>query len=130
MEGGGARLREVVGLRIAQAHVDYGLHAVVSTREQIAELDRYVNDFGMTSSKFFMSFRGEEVDSHHALRELGLAPLELLPKEGLALMNGTSMTTALACLSWHRARRLARLASTLTAMTSIAIKGNASRTRR
>jgi histidine ammonia-lyase len=72
-----------------------------------------------------VSFRGEEVDAASALRELGLAPLELLPKEGLALMNGTSMTTALACLAWHRARRVARLASTLTAMTSVAIEGNA-----
>ena len=72
-----------------------------------------------------VSFRGEEVDALSALRELGLVPLKLLPKEGLALMNGTSVTTALACLSWHRARRLARLASTLTAMTSIAIEGNA-----
>ncbi|MBI4219421.1 MAG: dihydroorotase, partial [Chloroflexi bacterium] len=26
----------------AQAHVDYGLHAVISTREQIAEIDRYI----------------------------------------------------------------------------------------
>ena len=72
-----------------------------------------------------VSFRGEEVDAKTALRELGLTPLELLPKEGLALMNGTSMTTALACLCWVRARRLARLASTLTAMTSFAIRGNA-----
>lgn len=72
-----------------------------------------------------VSFRGEEVDAETALQELGLTPLELLPKEGLALMNGTSVTTGLACLSWYRARRLARLASTLTAMTSVAIKGNA-----
>ncbi len=71
-----------------------------------------------------VSFRGEEVDAESALRELDLMPLKLLPKEGLALMNGTSMTTGLACLSWHRARRLARVASTLTAMTSLAIDGN------
>ncbi|MDA1096967.1 MAG: dihydroorotase, partial [Chloroflexi bacterium] len=44
----------------AQAHVDYGLHAVISTREQIAEIDRYIAEFGVTSFKFFMSFRGEE----------------------------------------------------------------------
>ena len=70
-------------------------------------------------------FGGREVDAAAALRELGLVPLKLLPKESLALMNGTSMTTALACLAWSRARRLARIASTLTAMTSIAIDGNA-----
>jgi dihydropyrimidinase len=43
-----------------QAHVDYALHAVISTREQMAELDGYIADYGMTSFKFFMSFRGEE----------------------------------------------------------------------
>ena len=44
----------------AQSLVDYGLHAVISTREQLAEIDRYVDEFGLTSFKFFMSFRGEE----------------------------------------------------------------------
>ena len=44
----------------AQSYVDYGLHAVISTREQMAELDTYINDFGISSFKFFMSFRGEE----------------------------------------------------------------------
>jgi histidine ammonia-lyase len=72
-----------------------------------------------------VSFRGEEIDARSALRAIGRAPLKLRPKEGLALMNGTSVSTALACLSWHRARRLARLAASLTAMTSVAIRGNA-----
>jgi histidine ammonia-lyase len=72
-----------------------------------------------------VSVRGQEVAAATALQDLGFEPLELLPKEGLALMNGTSMSTALACLSWDRARRLARLASTLSAMTSVAIDGNA-----
>ena len=44
----------------AQSLIDYGLHAVISTREQLAEIDRYVDEFGVGSFKFFMSFRGEE----------------------------------------------------------------------
>ena len=44
----------------AQSLIDYGLHAVISTREQLAEIDRYVDEFGVASFKFFMSFRGEE----------------------------------------------------------------------
>ena len=72
-----------------------------------------------------VSFRGEEIEARAALEILRMKPLRLLPKEGLALMNGTSMTTALACLSWYRASRLARLAARLTAMTSVAINGNA-----
>lgn len=70
-------------------------------------------------------FRGVERAASEVLAELGLAPLSLGPKEALGLMNGTSVSTALACLSWFRAARLARLASTLSAMTSLAIRGNA-----
>lgn len=72
-----------------------------------------------------VSFRGREVDAAVALAEIGLTPLVLQPKEGLALMNGTGVSTALACLGWDRARSLARLASTVTALTSISVAGNA-----
>ena len=44
----------------SQSYIDYALHAVISTREQLAEIDRYIDEFGVTSFKFFMSFRGEE----------------------------------------------------------------------
>jgi dihydropyrimidinase len=44
----------------SQVHVDYGLHAVISTREQMKEIDKYINEYGIASFKFFMSFRGEE----------------------------------------------------------------------
>jgi histidine ammonia-lyase len=68
--------------------------------------------------------RGEVVEASDALARAGLPPLELEPKESLALMNGTSVMTALACLSVERASRLARWACTLTAMTVRAIAGN------
>jgi len=42
----------------------------------------------------------------------------------LALMNGTAVATALTCLAWVAARRVARLAAAVTAMTSKAIAGN------
>lgn len=59
------------------------------------------------------------------LAELGLVPLRLRPKEGLAIMNGTAVMTALACLAWGRAERLARLATRLTACNVVAGSGNA-----
>lgn len=71
-----------------------------------------------------VSFDGEEIPARSALRQLGLKPLVFRPKEALALMNGTSVSTALAGLAWHRAFRLARLASRLSALTSTAILGN------
>jgi histidine ammonia-lyase len=67
---------------------------------------------------------GEVVAAADALARAGLEPLELEPKESLALMNGTSVMTAIACLCIERATRLARWACTLTAMTVRAIAGN------
>ena len=58
------------------------------------------------------------------LGALGIVPLTLKPKEGLALMNGTAVMTALACLAFSRAAYLARLSTRITAMVSAAMHGN------
>jgi hypothetical protein len=66
---------------------------------------------------------GVMMDAADAHAKLGVAPLVLRPKESLAIMNGTSVMTALGCLSWMRSRRLAHLASVLTAMASDVLHG-------
>ncbi len=66
---------------------------------------------------------GELVSASDAHRKLGLEPLVLRPKESLAIMNGTSVMTALGCLSWARTRRFARWTSTLSAMASDVLHG-------
>ena len=43
-----------------------------------------------------VAFRGQTMPAGLALQEIGLEPLELGPKEGLALLNGTQVSTALA----------------------------------
>jgi histidine ammonia-lyase len=68
---------------------------------------------------------GVQVPAAQALREAGIAPLRLRPKEGLAIMNGTAVMTALACLAWDRGNYLARLCTRITAMASFALDGNA-----
>ena len=57
--------------------------------------------------------------------ELGVEPLTLAPKEGLALMNGTAVMTGLACLAVVRAEHLTRLAARLTALSTVALDGRA-----
>ncbi|MEE9384105.1 MAG: aromatic amino acid ammonia-lyase [Nannocystaceae bacterium] len=69
-------------------------------------------------------FRGRTMPAAVALREAGVEPFRFEPKESLAIMNGTSVMTALVCLAIDRARRLARLASALTAMGSEVMRGN------
>ncbi|WP_028104965.1 HAL/PAL/TAL family ammonia-lyase [Pseudoduganella violaceinigra] len=68
---------------------------------------------------------GETVPAAQALAEAGIAPLRLRPKEGLAIMNGTAVMTALACLAYDRAEYLVRLCTRITAMASFTLDGNA-----
>lgn len=58
------------------------------------------------------------------LAQLGIKPIQLRPKEGLAIMNGTAVMTALACLAYERAEYLTRLSSRITALASLALQGN------
>lgn len=53
-----------------------------------------------------------------ALHRLGLAPLSLAPKEALSLMNGTQLTTALACRVWTEAERLWQAATFAVAFSA------------
>ncbi|MDY0745033.1 aromatic amino acid ammonia-lyase [Paucibacter sp. R3-3] len=68
---------------------------------------------------------GVQMPAAEALRQAGMTPLRLRPKEGLAIMNGTAVMTALACLAFERAEYLSRLATRLTAMNVVASAGNA-----
>ena len=71
-------------------------------------------------------YDGHRMPAAQALTAVGLQPLRLRPKEGLALMNGTAVMTALACLAWQRADDVGRLATRITAMNVVASGGNAS----
>jgi phenylalanine ammonia-lyase len=58
---------------------------------------------------FQVDYRGETLDSHTALAKLGLKPLTLGPKEGLALNNGTGVSTGVAANAMSRALDLTAL---------------------
>jgi histidine ammonia-lyase len=67
---------------------------------------------------------GAAVPAAPALADAGIAPLRLRPKEALAIMNGTAVMTALACLAYSRAEYLSRLVTRVTALASFALDGN------
>lgn len=70
--------------------------------------------------------RGTVRPAVDALREEGIEPVRLAPKEGIALINGTSFAAAYAVLAAWDARELAFVAELATAMTLEARHGNAS----
>jgi len=57
--------------------------------------------------------------------QINIMPLTLKPKEGLAIMNGTAVMTAIACLAYQRAEYLSQLCTRISSMASVALKGNA-----
>jgi histidine ammonia-lyase len=65
----------------------------------------------------------ERVSAATALADLGLVPSEFGPKEGLALINGTQLTTALAIRAWDRAVQVWHAANLSAAMLMQALGG-------
>jgi histidine ammonia-lyase len=66
---------------------------------------------------------GETLHASEALKYLGLAPLALGPKEGLALINGTQVSTAIALDILFTAERVFGSALVAGAMSTDAFKG-------
>jgi len=66
---------------------------------------------------------GRERMAAEALAEAGLEPMVLEPKEGLALLNGTQMMSAIGTLVLASADRLARTASVAAAISVEALRG-------
>ena len=71
-----------------------------------------------------VAFEGVEREAAEVLAELGLEPILMEAKEGLALTNGTSFMSAFACMAVAASEELADLADLLTAMASEAMLGN------
>lgn len=67
---------------------------------------------------------GTVVPAQVALQEAGIAPLTLAPKEGLALLNGTQVSTALALAAVFRTEHVLAAALAAGAMSSDAVKGS------
>lgn len=67
---------------------------------------------------------GRVISGAAALRRLKRAPLALAEKEGLALINGTQIMTAIGCLVVDGATRLCRAADIACAMTVEALRGS------
>jgi histidine ammonia-lyase len=67
---------------------------------------------------------GQRLSATEGLAKAGLAPFELGPKEGLALLNGTQCSTALAIHAAQRLQRVFDAAVAVGAMTVDAAKGS------
>ncbi|MEH2195234.1 MAG: aromatic amino acid ammonia-lyase [Nostoc sp.] len=72
------------------------------------------------NSSYTVDFNGEEINALTALKKLNLEPLQLRPKEGLAMMNGTSVMTGIAANCIYDTKNLLGLSM---AAHALAIQG-------
>jgi histidine ammonia-lyase len=68
-------------------------------------------------------YRGKRLTGGEAMQQADIMPVELMAKEGLALLNGTQAMAAIGGLALLRAERLARTADLAGAMTLEALRG-------
>ncbi len=68
-----------------------------------------------------VEFAGDTVSAEEALRQAGLTPVELEPKEALALINGTQIMAALGTLALLDAERLVQSAISVAALSLCAL---------
>jgi histidine ammonia-lyase len=66
---------------------------------------------------------GEILGGREALEKVGLQPINLVAKEGLALTNGTTVMTAVGLLETWRAKHLAEMADITGSLTLEALHG-------
>src|SRR5207253_10946945 len=64
------------------------------------------------------------ITGREALEGIGVQPLDLQAKEGLALLNGTQATLAAGVICWRRAKQLLDMADLAGAMSLEALKGS------
>lgn len=68
-------------------------------------------------------YKGERMPSEKALTLAGLKPIELSSKEGLALINGTQVMTAVGCFAVHQAQMLSKQSDINLALSMEALEG-------
>jgi histidine ammonia-lyase len=73
---------------------------------------------------WFSSVPHMTIDSFRALKKVGLKPVRLGAKEGLALVNGTQMMTAYSGLASFFAKELCKCADVAAAMSVEALRGS------
>ena len=69
------------------------------------------------------SYQGQRMTAEHAMRQAGIQRLSLKAKEGLALINGATVSAALAVLALYDAESLVKNAEIALAMSLEAMRG-------
>ena len=114
-------------LKLLESLLEAGLTPVVPAKGSVGASGDLAPLSHMTAAMIGVGHfivRGEKVAAVQALRDAGLAPLTLGPKEGLALLNGTQFSTANALAGLFEAETLFQSALMTGALSTDAARGS------
>lgn len=100
--------------------LDHGVHPVIPSRGSVGasgDLAPLAHMALAMIGEGNAEYRGEIIPAADALARAGLEPLTLHPKEGLALVNGTQVLTAVGCLALADAQHIVLAADIVGAMS-------------
>jgi len=115
--------RSGLSLEVVQRIVDFlnlGVVPVVPSKGSVGasgDLAPLAHMFLPLMGEGEVAYRGKKLPAAQMLKELGMKPLEPGPGEGLALINGTQVMTAVGALAAWDALQLARTADVACAMS-------------
>ncbi|MEB2845473.1 histidine ammonia-lyase [Rhizobiales bacterium RZME27] len=114
-------------VRLIEAMLDKGVIPVIPEKGSVGasgDLAPLAHMAAVMMGEAEAFFDGERLSGADALAKAGLTPVVLAAKEGLALINGTQTSTALALAGLFRAHRAAQAALITGAMSTDAAMGS------
>ncbi|PWV98152.1 histidine ammonia-lyase [Hoeflea marina] len=114
-------------IRLIEAMLDRGVIPVIPEQGSVGasgDLAPLAHMAAAMTGEGEATFDGERMPARVALDKAGLTPVVLAAKEGLALINGTQVSTALALSGLFRAHRAAQAALVTGAMSTDAAMGS------
>jgi len=112
--------------RLIESFLNQGIHPIIPSQGSVGASGDLVPLSHMALALIgegTVEFRGKILPASMAIQESGLTPLSVTMKEGLALNNGTQMSTAIAALVVHDAEKLLKTAEIAAATSLEALLG-------
>lgn len=109
--------------------INYGIHPVIPEKGSVGasgDLAPLSHVALALIGEGEVEYQGKIMRSDFALHQIGKEPAKLGPKDGLALINGTSVMLALGSLALVSAKRIVKQADIISCLTLDAVRGTAS----
>ncbi len=108
--------------------INYGIHPVIPEKGSVGasgDLAPLSHVALALIGEGEVEFQGKIMRSDFAIHQIEKVAAKLGPKDGLALINGTSVMLALGCLALVQAKRIVKYADIISCLTLDAVRGTA-----